>query len=408
MRLTIARAATTFAILTALTLAACSPSRAPEAARLSDDPAAVHARMLVLDTHLDTPVHFDRAGWSIAERHTFASDLSHVDLPRMREGGLDGGFFVVYTPQGALTAAGYAAMLAHARRRLAAIHRVVQGNRAAMQIALTAGDAARIAATGRRAVFISVENMGVIGDDLSLADEFYRGGVRMAGPVHSRTNQLADSATGERRWSGLSPLGRRWVAAMNRLGIVIDGSHSSDETVRQMIRLSRTPIILSHSGFKAIFDHRRNVDDRLAREIAASGGVIQVNSVFLSRFNNSAARAPLYDQLDAIDTLSSAAQARLAADWATLDRSERVNEGDFDLYMRAMMHCLQLVGWEHCGMGADWDGGGGVAGMEDITALPHVTARLLAAGYSEARVQRVMGYNALRLLRAAEIEAGHR
>jgi membrane dipeptidase len=377
--------------LALLTLAACAPAPAPTA---SDAPPA----LLTLDTHLDTPTHFDRAGWSIMDRHTFASDLSHVDVPRMIEGGLSGGFFVIYTPQGDDAAA----MLAHAQRRLAAVRRVVAEHPQAMEIALTAADVERIAATGKRAILISIENSAPLGDDLSRLQAFYDGGVRMAGPVHSRTNQFADSATGERRWGGLSALGRQWVAEMNRLGMVIDGSHSSDEALEQMMALSTTPVILSHSGFKVIFEHRRNVPDALARSVAAQGGTIQINSVFLSRFNNSAARGPLYDLLDSIDTLSPAAQRDLATRWAALDQSERVNEGDIDLYVRAIMHCVALVGTDHCGLGADWDGGGGVAGMDDVAALPAVRARLTAAGITPEQMRALMSGNVLRVMRIVE------
>ena len=388
-----------------LALAACAPTGAPEAPPAADDATAVHQRMLTLDTHLDTPVHFDRAGWDITERHTFATDLSHVDVPRMREGGLDGGFFVVYTPQEDLTPAGTAAEAAHAERRLSAIERVLREHPDQLTLATRAADAARIARTGKRIVFISVENSAPLGDSVAGLADWYRRGVRMAGPVHSRDNQFADSATGNRRWGGLSPLGRQWVAEMNRLGIIVDGSHSSDEALRQMMALSTTPVILSHSGFKSIFDHRRNVDDALAREVAAQGGVIQVNSVFLSRFNNSAARAPLYDLLDRIDELTPEQQRDLAARWAALDRTERVNEGDFDLFMRALKHCLDTVGVDHCGVGADWDGGGGVAGLDDVTALPRITARLLEWGYGEADVQKIWSGNILRVLRAVEAAA---
>ena len=397
-----ATAAPCLAAAAALALSACSPSPTPGSSAADNSAAAIHARALVLDTHLDTPMHFDRPGWSIAERHTFANDLTHVDLPRMGDGGLDGGWWVVYTPQGPVTEAGDAAALAHAERRLAAIHRTVAANAGQMEIARSVADARRIAAAGKRVVFISMENSAPLGEDLSRLQRFYDGGVRMAGPVHSRTNRLADSATGERRWGGLSPLGRQWVAEMNRLGMVIDGSHSSDEAVRQMIALSRTPIILSHSGFKAIFDHRRNVDDTLAREVAASGGSIHINSVFLVPFNNSARRAPLYDQLDRIWELTPVEQRSLAEQWAALDRTERVNDTDFGRFMAALNHCIALIGADHCGLGADWDGGGGVRHFEDVAALPQITEELVRAGHDEPAIRRVLGENALRLMAAAE------
>lgn len=399
---------TLFALPAILALAACAPATSPAPTTLSNDPAAVHERVLALDTHLDTPLHFNRAGWSIAERHTFASDLSHVDVPRMRAGGLDGGFFVVYTPQGETNAAGYIAAAHHAETRLAAVERVLSEQQGLMTLATRADDAARIAATERRVSYISVENSYPLGESVAGLAGWYARGVRMAGPVHSRDNQFADSTTGQNRWGGLSPLGRQWVAEMNRLGMVIDGSHASDAALRQMIALSTTPVILSHSGFKSIFDHRRNVDDALAREVAAQGGVIHVNSVFLSRFNNSATRAPLYDQLDEIDRLTPEQQRRLAADWAALDRTERVNEGDFDLFMRALLHCLDVVGVDHCGIGADWDGGGGVAGLDDVAALPRITAALLTAGYSEADVSKIWSGNILRVMRQVEAAAVRR
>lgn len=397
------------AMIVAMTMAlcACTPSPAPEAVTAANEPATIHARTLTIDTHLDTPIHFDRPGWSFADAHDFATDLSHVDLPRMAaNGALDGGFFVVYTPQGEIGAADDAAALAHARRRLAAIHRVARDNGRAMGIALSADDALRLDREGRRIAFISLENSSPLGSNLALLDEFYAGGVRMAGPVHNRGNRLADSAGGPVRHGGLSPLGRQWVARMNQLGLIIDGSHSSDDTLRQMMALSTTPVILSHSGFKAIFDHPRNIDDALAREVAAQGGVIHINSVFLSRYNSTPARSALSDRQNRMESMTPAEQRQLAADWAALDRTERVNEGDLALFMRALMHCIALVGVDHCGIGADWDGGGGVAGMDDVADNPQVTAALLAAGLSESDIAKIWGGNILRVMRAVEAARG--
>lgn len=391
--------------LAALALAACTPAPAPEPTAATADPASIHERILTLDTHLDTPVVFERQGWNFAERHEWTTDLSHVDLPRMREGGLDGGWFVVYTPQGEIGAADDAAALALARRRLATIHRVIDVNAATIGIARTAAEGERLARAGKRVAFISMENSSPLGSDLSLLDEFYARGVRMAGPVHNGGNRLADSAGGPVRHGGLSPLGRLWVERMNRLGIIIDGSHASDDTLRQMMALSDTPVILSHSGFKAIFDHRRNIDDALAREVAAQGGVIHINSVFLSRYNSTPARNALSDRMERMDAMTPAEQRAVADAWTALDRTERVNEGDFALFMRALFHCLNVVGVDHCGIGADWDGGGGLRDFEDIRALPRVTAALLAAGYSESDVEKIWSGNILRVMRAVEAHA---
>lgn len=389
------------AAVLALALAACSASPAPEPAALASDPAAVHDRILTLDSHLDTPVHFNRPGWNFAERHSFATDLSHVDIPRMRQGGLDGGFFVVYTPQGPLTPAGFTAAAAHAERRLAGIERVLRDHGDALALATRADDAARIAATGKRFVYLAVENSYALGDSVAGLAGWHARGVRIAGPVHNRGNQFADSAGGPVRWNGLSPLGRQWVAEMNRLGMVIDASHASDAALEQMIALSATPVILSHSGPKAAYDHPRNIDDRLLRLLAAKGGVMQINSVFLARYNVTPARSALMTRMAGWDDLSPAQQRMIADDWAALDRSEILQDADFAMFMASLLHCLRIAGVDHCGIGADWDGGGGVRGMEDVAALPRITAALLAAGYAEADVEKIWSGNALRLLRAA-------
>ncbi|NJC34897.1 membrane dipeptidase [Sphingomonas jejuensis] len=359
----------------ALLLAACQTTTTAPA-----DPRAVHDRALTLDTHLDTPAQMDDPAWSIRDRHSYSADGSQIDLPRMAEGGLDGGFWVIYTPSGPTTPAGYAAARAHAERRLANIQRMVRDNPDSFAFATTAADAARIVAAGKRVVYISIENSLPLGEDLSQLSRWYDAGVRMAGPVHSADNQLADSTTGQGRWGGLSPLGRQWVAEMNRLGMIVDGSHSSDAAFDQMLALSTTPIILSHSGPKAIYDHPRNIDDARIRALAAKGGVIQANALFLSDWSIGQTRRP---------------------------EAERTGTpADFELFMRSLLHLIEVAGVDHVGIGCDWDGGGGVLGMEDVAALPKITERLLAAGYTPADVEKIWSGNVLRLLAQAEAARG--
>jgi len=383
-----------------LLLSACTAESPPPA--LATDAAAIHERLLVLDTHLDTPELFGRPGWNIADAHTVAGGMSQVDLPRMKSGGLDGGFWVIYTPQGPLTPAGYAQAKADALKRADEIAGVVAAHADAMAFATRADQAAGIAASGKRIVYQSIENSYPLGLDLSLLGEFYRRGVRMAGPVHSQDNQFADSTTGKRSWGGLSPLGKRWVAEMNRLGMVIDASHSSDETFDQMLALSKTPLILSHSGPKALFDHPRNLDDDRIKALAAKGGVIQINSIFLSPLYNTPARAAIDARKDRLHEMTPAEQAALAADVAALDAREPFQDADFERFMQSVLHCLKLVGPDHVGVGADWDGGGGVKGMEDVAALPKITARLLQEGYSESDIAKIWSGNVLRVLAAAD------
>ncbi|ODP39009.1 dipeptidase [Sphingomonas turrisvirgatae] len=387
------------ATLSLFALAACtatSQGGAPSAA----DPVAQHARLLTLDTHLDTPIHFDREGWRFDATHSFAADLSQVDGGRMKAGMLDGGFFVVYTEQGPLTEKGYADALAFARKRSDAIDRTVAAYPALIAPALTAADATRLNRAGKLAAFKSIENSYPLGEDVSLLGEFYRKGVRMAGPVHSGDNQFADSATGKGKWGGLSPLGKRWVAEMNRLGMVIDASHSSDATFDQLLELSRYPIILSHSSLRSANDHPRNLDQVRLRKLAAKGGAMCISTIFLSDMNMTKERAELFGAYERIATLPPAQQADLARRWQALDRREQMWNANFETVMAQILRAIEVAGIDHVCFAGDWDGGGGVVGMQDITALPKVTARLKAAGYSDADIEKFWSGNVLRILAA--------
>jgi membrane dipeptidase len=372
---------------------------------LSAAERAAHQRMIVIDTHLDIPERWDDGQWDFGMRHVYGEDGSQVDLPRMDEGGLDGGFLVIYTPQGALTPEGYREARDAALIRAAAIRRVLGENRGRIGLALTADDALRLARTGKHFAFMSMENSWPIGEDLSLLTTFYRLGVRLAGPVHFRNNQLGDSATDTPRWNGLSPLGRSWVAEMNRLGILIDASHSSDAVFDQLIALSRVPIIASHSGPRAIYNHPRNLDDERMRRLAAAGGLMMINSVYLAPADNSHEREAISDRHKNWANLSAAERAQLLRDEAALNRLRPAGTADFDLYMRSMLHAIQVMGVDHVGLGADWDGGGGVIGMEDITFLPRISARLRREGLSEPDIAKIMGGNLLRVLRLAQAGA---
>ena len=365
----------------------------------------LHDQMLVLDTHLDIAMRFDSGEWDFSQLHRFEWDGSQVDLPRMDQGGLDGGFFVIYTPQGELGAVHYAQARAAALVRAAAIHRVIGENRDRLGLALTADDAERLHREGRRIGFISIENSWPLGEDLSMLAAFHRLGVRMAGPVHSRNNQFADSTTDTPRWNGLSPLGRQWVAEMNRLGILIDGSHSSDAAFDQMLELSRVPIVLSHSGPRAIYNHARNIDDERMRRLARAGGVMFMNTIFLAPDDRSDERNAIEERQRNWANLDAAGRRRLLADKAALDAQRPFTTATFDHFMHSLLHAVAVMGVEHVGLGADWDGGGGVQGMEDISLLPRITERLRREGFNERDIARIMGGNLLRVMRQAQAAA---
>ena len=360
----------------------------------------LHDQLLVLDTHLDTPEFFEHPGWDFARWHDRAFDGSQIDIPRMEQGGLDGGFFVIYTPQGPLTPDGYATARNAALTRATWIQRVVAAHPDKLEMATTPADARRIAASGKRIVFQSIENSYPLGEDLSLLRHFRDLGVRLAGPVHFRNNQFADSSTDTPKWHGFSPLGKQWVAEMNRLGLVIDVSHASDDVFDQALMLSKVPILASHSGPKAMFDHPRNLDHDRMRKLAAAGGVLQINSLYLTPSVRDPAREKLAERQRRWWVLTPTEQRALMAERAALPLA--TDGADFELFMQSLLHAIRVMGVEHVGIGADWDGGGGVRGMEDITALPKITARLRKEGYSDADIAKIWGGNALRVLQAAE------
>jgi membrane dipeptidase len=228
----------------------------------------------------------------------------------------------------------------------------------------------------------------------------------MAGPVHNGNNQFGDSSRAEKpMWNGLSPLGRRWVAEMNRLGMIIDGSHASDATFDQLIQLSKTPIILSHSGPRAMFDHPRNISDERMRRLARSGGVMQMNTLFLVAHDTSDARGGIEDRQERWLDLTPAERRQLVADKAALDAQRPYTPADFELFMKSLLHAIKVMGVDHVGLGADWDGGGGVQGFEDVSQLPKITARLRKEGYSDADIEKIWSGNVLRLLSRAERHA---
>jgi membrane dipeptidase len=379
---------------------------APGLARAASDPLALHKRLLCLDTHLDMPANLARPGWNVMERHHVEEDFTQVDYPRMIEGGLDGGFFAIYTPQAPVTPEGMSAMRDAAFLRAAEIREMVSAHPQQFELAFLADDAKRINAAKKIFVYQSIENSGILGNDPTLLRSFYKLGVRLAGPVHFLNNQFGDSATDKPKWNGLSPAGKEFVKEANDLGVVLDASHSADSVFDQMVELSRSPIICSHSSCRAINNHPRNLDDARIKKLAAAGGTIQMNSVYLiatppnpERSKAEAAIGAKLESLSGMTPAEATATVRQAAlDTKALDKKYPAPRASLDDYMKHILHALDLVGPEHVGIGADWDGGGGVAGLEDITALPKITERLLKAGYTEAQLANFWGGNALRVL----------
>ncbi len=404
-----------------LPLAACASSTTPapddlaNAAQVSAEVREVHERLLVMDTHLDTPANLSKPDFSLVGAQSVGEGGTQVDLPRMRAGGLDGGFWVIYTEQGPLTEEGYQAARDHALIRAGEIREAVARHHQDFALAFRADDAAPIVSGGKRVVYQSIENAYPLGLDLSALETFYRFGVRMVGPVHFANNQFADSATDPdgQTHGGLSPLGEKLVDEANRLGIVLDGSHAHDEAVYDMLKRSKTPLILSHTGVKAIYDHPRNIDDVLLKAVAEAGGVIQINaySGYLEEIVQTpervAALADLDDRFGVRRQTNFDARtiARYVNERSKIDKRFPPNISSFEVFAEHLLHALDVVGPDHVGIGADWDGGGGVGGMEDIASLPRITELLLARGLSETDIEKIWSGNMLRVLRAAEAGA---
>jgi membrane dipeptidase len=381
--------------LAALLLSACAT-----------DPARVHRDLLTLDTHIDTPMLLGVEGWSVDERHSVTDDGSQVDLPRIADGGLDGGFWVTYIPQGPLTPGGRAAALRAGLVRIGEIRAMVEAHPDRFALALVPADAARIAASGRHFVFISMENGYPLGLDPSLLGQFHALGLRMASPVHFLDNDLGTSATDPRAAGrpGLTPEGERWVAEANRLGILIDASHASDAALERMLELSRAPIILSHSGARAVFNHPRNVDDAQLRRIAAKGGVVQVTafSDYLVDGGTDPARRAAIAAARASAPPTLEGRRALQARMREIDAQYPARRATIDDFMDHLLHVIRVAGVDHTGIGLDFDGGGGVNGLDEASDYPKITQRLLDAGYSRQDLRKIWSGNALRVLGEAQ------
>ena len=378
--------------------------QAADAAVSIEEATAIQRSLITLDTHLDTPANLVVPGFNILERHSYGHDYSQVDVPRMQEGALDGGFWAVYSPQGELTKGGYEQSRDTALLRALAIRTMVSANPQVFEFATESADAEKIKKNSKHIVYMSMENAYPLGTDISLLETFYKFGLRMAGPVHFKNNQFGDSSTDPSgtQWDGLSPLGEELVAEANRLGIVLDGSHAHDETVKDMIRLSKTPIILSHTGSKAIYDHPRNVDDALLKQLAESGGVIQMNaySEYLEKLPDDPQRKEAYKGLMKL-VKEGSERSVLLEKRREIDHEHPAVKASFEVYMEHFLHALNVVGPKHVGIGADWDGGGGVDDMMDVVNLPKITKRLLDEGYSKSDLADIWGGNALRVLQQA-------
>lgn len=376
----------------------------------ADKAAAIHERILVLDSHADVLLP------STPKRYYLGGTDSRVDLPRLEKGGVDAIVLAVAVGPGPRDVAGVAAARREADEKLTRIKAFAASDPARIGLALTAADVERLGREGKVAVVIGFQNARSIGKDVGQIDRLYGEGVRVFAFDHAGHNDFADSSRpqpGEpvAEHGGLSPLGKLAVTKLNDLGALIDVSQLSTDALLQTLALSRAPVAATHSAARALVDNGRNLGDAELDAIKANGGVVQVT--------------PFTSYLTLPDAASrerfAAIRARygLAADYAsTYDGSEALPETRRTAYLDEISsarskaglsdfvdhidYIAKRIGWQHVGVGTDFDHGAGVTGFDSAAEAPNVTRELLRRGYSEEQIVAIWGGNFLRVLRAAE------
>ncbi len=411
-----------------VTFAGVAARQASSEAELLARARAIHDRVFTVDSHVDI------LGPAYATPALDPGKPTRLkcDLPKMKAGGMDGVFLAVYTGQRQdFTPAGYRAVYAEAMDRFDAIDRLTAMHPGLCELARTPADVERIEKTGKRVILVGVENGYPMGEDVATLKTFYDRGARYVTLVHGSHNQLADSSSDTKpRHNGLSELGKKAVAEMNRLGIIVDVSHASAKVFWDVIDVSKAPIMASHSGCAAVAKSDRNQDDDQLRALAKNGGVIQVVALGSYLKEDSPERAAAVRKLReelgrgrAGRGGSGGAGAPSAAPPAPQEQAER--EKRFEIYRQRMEeidrqfpgatledfvnhidHAVKVAGIDHVGIGTDFDGGGGVKGFNDHSEALNVTVELVRRGYTEEQIRKIWGGNLMRVWREVNRVAG--
>ncbi len=377
------------------------------------DPGEARARRILertplIDGHNDLP-------WALRQSHgndPHAVDLAtnldastalHTDIPRLRAGGVGAQFWSVYVPASMSPPDAAVATF----EQIDTVKRMVAAYPTVFELATTADDIQRIHRRGRIASLIGMEGGYSIDDSLGLLREFYDSGARYITLTHSRTTTWADSATDAPKWGGLSPFGEDVVREMNRLGMMVDLSHVSEETMLDAMRVSDAPVIFSHSSARAVTGHARNVPDSVLRLLPEDGGVVMITFVpgFVSetvRTWNSA-RSAEDARLKSLNPGDPAAVTAGLAAWTTAHPIPRATIADVVAHIQ---HVRDVAGVDHVGLGGDYDGVDALPdGLEGVDTYPRLLAALMANGWSEADIRKLAGENVLRVMRAVEATA---
>jgi membrane dipeptidase len=363
---------------------------------------SVHQRAIVVDTHDDTTQRliFDKA-FDIGARHADGS----IDIPRMRDGGLDAIFFSIWVT-GDVTGP---TAVRRALQQIDAVREAVRTHPRDLVLATSAADVRRAAASGKIAALMGVEGGHMLDEDLGVLRNFAALGVRYLTLTHSLNTTWADSSGDTPVHNGLTAFGRDVVRELNRLGVMVDLSHVADKTFFDALEVTRAPVLLSHSSMRAISKHPRNVTDDMLRALAKNGGVVMINynAAFLSEEFRVATSAPDWRaRFEAIDKACAGDEA-----CAILGRQRAAHEAmragqlprvGWEKIVEHIEHGVKIAGVDHVGLGSDFDGAVMPLGLEDASMLPTMTNALLAKGYSEGDVQKILGGNVLRVMEQVE------
>lgn len=406
-----------------LILLSCGEAQQKTELTLEERAEKIHEKVITIDTHDDINVK------NFTDSINYTQRLeTQVNLPKMREGGLDVAWLIVYTGQDTLTTEGYAKAEANALSKFEAIHKLCEDIAPdEIELALTSEDVRRIDAAGKKVVMIGVENAYPIGEDMSNFEKYHKLGARYISLAHNGHSQFSDSNTGEADslWlhNGLSDIGKKAVKEMNRLGIMIDVSHPSKEAFNQMIALSKAPIIASHSSARALCDHSRNLDDEQLKMLKKNGGVVQtvafksylntekyearnekikemekmvIDSMGMASISRKEVMALPSDERDAY--IGKYMQVRSIVDAKAKNRTDLPPAVDVGDLVDHIDYMVELIGIDHVGISSDFDGGGGIEGWSDASETFNVTLELVKRGYTEDEIEKLWGGNLLRVL----------
>lgn len=375
----------------------------PRDERLWQRALAIHRRAIVIDTHNDITTPMTNDDYDLGGEPPTPYRTS---IARMKQGGLTAEFFSLYVKPWYVEHGGAA------RRTLDmidSVYRAIERHPRDLMLATSAADIRRAKRMNKIAALMGIEGGHAIEDSLPTLREFYRLGVRYMTLTWNNTNNWADAGRGEKKFGGLSDYGREVVREMNRLGMLVDVSHVSDDTISDALDVSKAPIIASHSSARALSNVPRNIPDDLLKRIAKNGGVVQVN--FYSEFVDEKTVGPqsaerdkrLKAQQDALNRKYKDDPERLGEESDKLEAANPLPPLPISKLIDHIDHIVKVAGIDHVGIGADFDGANDMPeGARDVSMLPNITYELLKRGYSEQDIRKILGENFLRVFAEAE------